>query len=76
LGLGLRQLTTLYLQKTMQGDERANHDVKAQELLQVRQNAKLTKDYTTADEVRTQLLTMGYEVIDAPDGEARLKVIG
>jgi cysteinyl-tRNA synthetase len=74
LGLGLRQLVTLQLQKQAQGEARVAGDPEAAKLLQARQRAKADRDYVVADEIRTQLFTMGYQVVDTPDGGARLEV--
>ena len=74
LGLDLRRLVAQYLKKQALGDSRVAQEGVAQELLRLRQNAKAKHDWETADEIRTQLFTMGYEVIDTPDGGSRLEV--
>jgi cysteinyl-tRNA synthetase len=40
----------------------------AQELIKKRDEARINKDYTTSDEMRVKLETLGYEVLDTAEG--------
>jgi cysteinyl-tRNA synthetase len=73
LGLGLRQAATLYLREQAAIRASTTHDPQLTRLLAARQAAKKSQDFPTADRLRGELLALGYEVIDTPDGHAHLQ---
>lgn len=56
LGLNLKDVTAFIITP------------EARVLVQTRDEARINKDYTTSDSLRTQLEALGYTVLDTPDG--------
>jgi cysteinyl-tRNA synthetase len=40
----------------------------AQALVTKRDEAKASKDFATSDQIRNELIALGYEVVDTPEG--------
>ena len=71
LGLDLRRQAQLQKQKT-QLEVTLQPDGEAQRLLAERETARANRDFARADYLRQRIESMGYQVIDSPDG-ARVK---
>jgi len=68
LGLGLATVEVQLLEHPVLTDFTQLPE-QVQQLVAARQTARVQKQWQTADELRDQLLTAGYEVIDAADGQ-------
>jgi len=67
----LEMLELVGLSSLTQPDEGAEADEEAEALLAEREEARATKDFARADEIRDRLAERGWEVRDSADG-ARL----
>ncbi len=56
LGLGLAEVPEFVIQPEIR------------ELIEIRDKARADKDYTLSDEIRSKLESLGYEVLDTPEG--------
>ena len=66
--LGLRSETTAQTTPSAGGSDASPSDAEISALIEQRRTAKAAKDFTTADQIRAQLLEAGIELIDKPGG--------
>ena len=64
----VEMLSLVGLDSLAQPDEETAVDAEAQTLLAEREQARATKDFTRADEIRDRLAAMGWEVRDSAAG--------
>ena len=55
-------------------EETVELDDNIEALLERRKEARLNKDFKTSDEIRDELLSLGYKVIDTKEGQKIEKV--
>jgi len=66
--MDMDRILGLRLDEIQEIDEVESLDEEIDKLIQERQEARKNKNYVRSDEIRDQLLAMGIQIIDSPDG--------